>query len=526
MSYFSSSVYAESGKIRYEVSKSHSKKTHCLHVKVKTVIPETGMLSFYVPEWVESYDVHRGKEGNTALSQDKRILTVTDKPLQKIELMYDYCPINIAGDLRQSLINKEYIFFEFASALSLPANIQNWNIPWNIEVDLKSFPGYFNFYSSYPVKKKTIKITDTLPNFSRSVIWATRHTSDPIMINDKKVDFVYIGQGEKNKKKLRNATKKLIFEQRKFWQDDDFEKYTAVFLEDESKQNRGNVVGRSSWKLFSCLIERASEDPSGVVHSISHELFHAWLGGKIAFAPGSNDLTWFTEGFTHYYGQRLAEQAGLLSKKEAEKILNSQIIAYSVLPIKNEDDSVFLSSENKDPMYYVISLLRGYFVASKLDRLKDEKGQPLMPIILREILAKAQRQEVGFLASRKIIMDAFSKHLPEAEMDSVNKIVFKGETIDFSPDFAMGNTLNLKEVNVPDVGFNFHELIVNQTLGGLESDSPAFKAGLRNGMKVLDHNIRLVEVNHKIEMMIATDQGVKKFEYFPNSKKINVLQIL
>ena len=177
-------------------------------------------------------------------------------------------------------------------------------------------------------------------------------------------------------------------------------------------------------------------------------------------------------------------------------------------------------------MYYVISLLRGYFVASKLDRLKDEKGQPLMPIILREILAKAQRQEVGFLASRKIIMDAFSKHLPEAEMDSVNKIVFKGATIDFSPDFAMGNTLNLKEVNVPDVGFNFHELIVNQTLGGLESDSPAFKAGLRNGMKVLDHNIRLVEVNHKIEMMIATDQGVKKFEYFPNSKKINVLQIL
>jgi predicted metalloprotease with PDZ domain len=521
-----SPVYAEMRHISYELSYSHPAPITCLNIYVKTTLDSTGKFSFFVPKWSFNHVSYMGKNGQTNYVDDTHIFTILDKPFSPVQFSYDLCPVDPARDLRTSIIDKEYIFLDFLSALIFPSEMTNWKEKWDIEFELKNLPAHFNFYSSYPIENKKIKITETWPRFLHTALWATKNVATSIIVNKKQVDFIYIGENKKKRKKLEIITKKLMIEQRKFWQDDDFKQYSAIFLDNELQKSRGNLIGKNATCFFSYLVDDLEKEKADTIHQISHELFHAWLGDKISFAPYPSDLTWFVEGFTDYYGQKLAQKSGLLSSKEVKEIFNRQILAYYQLPIKNETQETFLSSGYKDPMYYSLNLLKGYFIAAWLDRLKNPKGDALMPLILREILATYSKQaEENLMISKELVFEVFSKYISEDEMFLINSIIVYGKTIEFTPNFTMGEITKLKEKKVPDFGFDLNELITNRTIKNLKSDSAAFRAGLRNEMKVLDHNFRLIKTNQEIKLQALTKQGSQEFYYFPEIKVIKVPQL-
>lgn len=522
-------VNAEPRNMVYDISYKPENKT-CLHVNVQTTLDSKGIFSFVIPRFSSNHLAYLPEDGKVDYFQQTRVFTMIQKPLMPVSFSYDFCPNTFSRDLRTSIVEKEYFFLEFLNAFVLPSDIVDWYEKWDIEVNFEKLPEYFNFYSNYDINQKKIKIIDTWPNFLNSATWATRNKSSSFYINNKKIDFVYIGNDKKKSKELQKITKKLIFEQRKFWQDDDFDKYTSVFLDNKLHKiptDQGGVRGRSFWQLSSCLADDLKKKKAEITQTISHELFHAWLGGKIKFAAPPHDLIWFSEGFTDYYAQKLARQADLISDKEFYDIFNEQIAAYIQLAIKDAKMDEILSPLANDGLYYSVNLLRGYFIAARFDQIRDEKGQPVMPFVFKDIMNSYQNQSSkNLFISKKIIDSIFRKYFSEEECKLLDDIVIGGKIIDFSPEYTLGKKAKLKKMNMPEQGFDMRGLISKKEISGINPESPAYQAGLRNGMKVFDYAIRLLTPDTDSEIKIITKTGeLQSIKYQSESKWIEVPQL-
>lgn len=527
-----SNVFAEPRQMQYEISESTSivQQRQCLHVDLVTRLDGAGKGDFYVPHMVTNFVYIFSKEGKKHYAENSRIFSVIDKPFGPVQFSYDVCANTPSRDLRATIIEKEYIFLDFLNIFLLPTNNINWYEKWNIEVSFEKLPEYFNFYSNYAINQKKIKTIDILPNFVTAAAWATKNKPVSFFINDKKIDFLYIGNDEKKSIKLQTITQKLITEQRKFWQDDDFEKYTSVFLDNKLHRiptDQGGVRGRSFWQLSSCIVDDIKKKKAEIVQTISHELFHAWLGGKIRFSAPPHDLIWFSEGFTDYYAQKLARQAGLISDQEFNTIFNEKLTAYIQLPIKDAKMNEILSPLANDGLYYGVNLLRGYFIAARLDQLRDEKGQPVMPFVFKEIMNTYQHQSgQNLLISKKIVDSVFRKYFSAEECQLINNIVIDGKIIDFSREFTLGKKVKLKKMKLPEQGFDMRMLISKKMIANIDPNSPAYRAGLRNEMKVFDYTITFLTPDTESEIKVMTKEGeLQVIKYKPESKSVEVPQL-
>ncbi len=526
-----SNIFAEPRQIQYAISESASiEQKQCIHVDLITKLDAVGKGDFYVPRMATHFVYFFSKEGKKHYAENTRIFSVIDKSFGPVQFSYDFCPNMLSRDLRSSIVEKEYIFLDFLNAFVFPSDVVDWHEKWDIEVNFEKIPEYFNFYSNYDIENKKIKIMDSWPNFLTSAAWGTKNKSAPFFVNGKKVDFVYIGNDKKKSRQLKKITEKLIFEQRKFWHDDDFDKYTSVFLDNKLHKisaDQGGVRGRSFWQLSSCLVDDFKRKKVEITQTISHELFHAWLGGKIKFAAPPHDLIWFSEGFTDYYAQKLARQAGLLSDREFNTIFNKQIAAYIQLSIKDANMEEILSPLSNDGLYYGLNSLRGYFIAARLDQIKDEKEQPIMPVVFKEIMNTYQNQaDKNMLISKKVVDFIFRKYFSEEECRLLDDIVIGGKIIDFSSKYTLGKKTKLKKMNMPEQGFDMRALISRKVINNINENSPAYHAGLRNGMKIFDYDISFLTPNTESEIKVIAQNGeLQIIKYKPENKWIEVPQL-
>jgi predicted metalloprotease with PDZ domain len=149
---------------------------------------------------------------------------------------------------------------------------------------------------------------------------------------------------------------KIIWAERKFWQDEDFPYYliTLKAFEGDNGGSNGSAFTNAFWLYLS----RDSTFSYGIQKLLAHESFHAWSPYKMGPIPEpSVGVHWFTEGFTVYYSDLLLLRVGSLSLAEYLDRVNRNLADYELSPEKslsNDEIVVRYQHENSiDQLTYI-----------------------------------------------------------------------------------------------------------------------------------------------------------------------------
>ncbi len=267
-----------------------------------------------------------------------------------------------------------------------------------------------------------------------------------------------------------------------------------------------------------------------ITFNLSHEYFHSWNMGKLGqYDPANPALSyWFSEGFTDYYGRKLALKAGVVSLDQFVAEWNDSLNRYNASKHKLAPNSELGAHYHADEDWTKAIYDRGAVLAVYLNakwRAKDVTLDRFMHS-LRDRVAADPAFGTKPLETR---VETIAAGLGVAADDDLTRYVDRGEAITL-PENAFGGCIRLVTDMVPDLdyGFDLGAFRATHVFSGVKPDSQAYAAGLRDGMTFLTFNDKnpydtSVPVTFGVR---DTDGRTQTLTYLPQGKTTHVRQQL
>lgn len=259
---------------------------------------------------------------------------------------------------------------------------------------------------------------------------------------------------------------------------------------------------------------------------LAHEYMHTWIGGEIGGPPAdAASAFWLTEGFTDFYAGRALLRAGLWTPADFAAELNRVLLRNAASPARTLPNSLigerFWTDQNVNQLPYD----RGHLLALALDhRIRTEtEGRANMDDLMR-----AQREYALRDAQADTRVDAAAL-FPIVARESLGidleaelaRHVERGEPV-LLPADLFGTCATVETVTQPDFHRGF-DLAATEAAGmritGLDPTSPAYAAGLRDGMRIIRRESGVtgdagVEVTYRVD-----DAGTERLIRYPPEGK-------
>lgn len=256
----------------------------------------------------------------------------------------------------------------------------------------------------------------------------------------------------------------------------------------------GTSIGGSSLAdAFALSISQDTPLPE-LTKLISHEYFHTWnpaqLGG---LADGEEELRgkWFSEGFTEFYAARLLQRTGRAPLEDFVAAWNETLLAYATSPVRNAPAERITADYWNDPDVGKLPYQRGQLLAALWDhRLRQATGsaRDLDDVLLAMYKRVQPPGDRGKLRPPAELFPRLYTELggPVITGD-VDRFLSRGETIEL-PDDVFGPCVRVQRIQQPafERGWDAKATsLAHDVVTGLRAGSPAHRAGLRNGMKIV-----------------------------------------
>lgn len=326
---------------------------------------------------------------------------------------------------------------------------------------------------------------------------------------------------------IRESVKKIVTQQRNWFND-----HTQPFYHVAINPKIGTIAGTAISNLFVCFIKPGiSKKELNTI--LAHEMFHTWLGTKMYILPEKNETDfayeWITEGFTDYLAAKILLEAKMMTDEEFIQKINTDLYNIADNPYKNFTlDSLVKKSDNisKKLGYY-----RGSIIAYKWDmaiqKLSNNKKGLKDFIIDLYTIAKTNNAAVSFEKFKHLALqygiDA-KRYMDNYIANGANLLLSQTE---------IPSNYRLINITKPsfDVGFSLQETFKTGIITGVNLNGPAYKSGLREGMKFTHiHNAGRFTNNwsaaQPLEIVVGLDEKEVKYSYFPHGKPIELLQVV
>lgn len=222
---------------------------------------------------------------------------------------------------------------------------------------------------------------------------------------------------------------------------------------------------------------------------LAHEYFHTWNPialGSLPEGPTEPLGYWFSEGFTDYYAWKLMLAGGQFGPAEFARRWNETLRAYAISPLKSAPNTVvmtnFWTSQDAQKLPYY----RGAILAAVLDQQARAKGSSLdaaMRELRRMAAVKGETRHAD-----ELFPFAYEAATGIDPRPMIRRHMVEGEPLALT-DGALGPCFQVatQQVAAFDRGWDPDATrAAGMTLAGVKPDSPAYAAGLRDGMKLLE----------------------------------------
>jgi len=256
---------------------------------------------------------------------------------------------------------------------------------------------------------------------------------------------------------------------------------------------------------------------------LAHEYFHTWNPAQLGnLGDGSVEAAgyWFSEGFTDYYSWTLMLRSHQFAPEAFAGQWNSMLRAYAASPVREAPNSLIVSDFWKSQAVEKLPYQRGAILAATLDRQARARGSSL-DAVLREMRRLAAQPGETRHADALFVV-AYRSVIGVDVADLVARHIIAGEPLALAPD-VFGPCFQVKTVEIAPFERGWDRAATTKADGivtGLRDDTPAYAAGLRNGMKIVeflagDSDNSAVAVVLKVK---PVDEPERLVRFFPVGK--------
>jgi predicted metalloprotease with PDZ domain len=279
----------------------------------------------------------------------------------------------------------------------------------------------------------------------------------------------------------------IIASHHRFWGDGD-EPFLVTVVQLQSSPGQRSLGGTGRSDAFAFF---ATDGASDVVINriLAHEHLHTWIPRRIGGMPEPDEARdyWLSEGFTDFYTGRLLVRDGIWSLDQFASELNEMLWAYANSPVRTAPNADIVSGFWKDPATGKLPYQRGQLLATKwdFDLKKATNGARDLDDVVLAMKARAAGPGKPPLASTMFVEEM--KRVGVDVATDMGRFVDKGEAVLLPADvFAPCGTVATLDLAEFDRGFDPQKTADNgDKIAGLRKDSPAYRAGLRDGMQLL-----------------------------------------
>lgn len=259
---------------------------------------------------------------------------------------------------------------------------------------------------------------------------------------------------------------------------------------------------------------------------MTHEMTHSWMprrvGGIASDEGKQKEQYWLSEGFTDFATWRALVRQGLWTPERYFQEFNQTLTEFDASPVRAlpnvEASKLFWESRDGQRLAYIRGALFAHLLDDKLQRLTPKSSLRTMLLAMQRDALKSNGdgQAVAFLRKELkktgVPADAF-----------ISRFIDQGVPIEFPESFLSAcGQLRANEQPKFHRGFDITATQANgNIITGVIENSPAWRAGLRNGMKLVERSggelgNSMIEIAYTVE-----DNGVARtLRWMPQSGEL------
>jgi len=282
----------------------------------------------------------------------------------------------------------------------------------------------------------------------------------------------------------------IVASHHRFW-GDPAEPYFVSVLPLAAPEDHRSVGGTNLGDAFA-FMATANADEETLLRMLAHEHLHTWISPRLARLPDGRDEPggyWFSEGFTDFYTFRLLVRDSLWTVEQYAKALDGVLTESALSKARAFPNAKVVADFWSDPDVQKLPYQRGFLLALAWDTQLRAKSKGRVDLDDVMLALRARTRAAG-AAGPPPLVPALTEEMKRHGVDvtaDLARHVERGEPILLPADAcAPCGTIATDERPDFDRGFDIEKTAANDNrVTGLDPDSPAARAGLREGMELI-----------------------------------------
>jgi predicted metalloprotease with PDZ domain len=243
---------------------------------------------------------------------------------------------------------------------------------------------------------------------------------------------------------------------------------------------------------------------------LAHEYGHRWFGRALGPVPDPDGPDyWFTEGFNDFVSRQALVHAGLWSPTDYAGAINALLLRYASSSARVRPMAELMTHFWDDNDAQQMPYDRGHLFALLLDGGDGRVRQALLAMLAGPAAFPAAETEAQRFAR--------AAGLAPARVAAM----LAGEPIALPADlFARCGRLEWAEQPIYATGYTSEERAGGRYFATVEEGGPAWRAGLRPGMRYLRRiSFRFGDAGVPIVMRVADEAGERELRWLPEGRE-------
>ncbi|MFO1258412.1 MAG: hypothetical protein U1E78_08405 [Gammaproteobacteria bacterium] len=500
---------SENNELNYFIKFDHLKKG-CLTIRSSIPTNQRGEITIkFPPKGISSFNVspHFIDAQDISAFSKKFVFKETRNAIFE----YDLCMSNSEYHADFPVINSGYVYLLPLTSFIIPQD--DLVKKRDIKIFLKNPPENFKFISSQGPLEEELSFSCRLNDFLTFVLIGTKHKINSDRLNGRSIFSIHANKKKQLSRKNREKIKDIILFQEALFKNKSDEPLLLNFMSSKSTpylfaRNFNNTL---------VLTAPFYEKEDVLIRAFSHEHFHNWIGIKLR-ASDLNSLLWFIEGIDDYFGLVTAYKAKALSGLEYINNVNQLLRHYYLSPLSKLSYGDLIKNSKIDFHHSQIIQMRGHLLGMILqDADQPEVAKYSLAKMLNIIIQDVNSEYL--VLTPKSVEDYFIQAFSKSKWLKIKYFLDTGDGLDLPSQLdKLPFRLTNVKVHAPKYGFNLKSFFEERKIQCLDLKSIAYQAGLRNGMEVLEYNLRLSEPHQKVKIIVKDTDGTKMIEFTPDSE--------